>query len=123
MRDDSPWTDDEERKFQQMMRATRKQSPGTLKKGREQFAKVPLCWAQRAAAATETPQAYVWVWLMRLKYEHGSTTFPLPNDRLKRAGISRKTKWKALTKLEAAGLIQIERRGRKSPLVTLLFVE
>jgi hypothetical protein len=118
MRDDDR-TDEEEREFQEIMRAACKPSPATLKKRREQFVKVPLWWAQQAAHATRTQQAYVWIWLLRLSWEHKSATFPLPNGRLERAGIDRRTKRRALARLKAAGLIQTECRRGKSPLVTV----
>jgi hypothetical protein len=112
--------DDDEREFQGAMLTACKPTLATLKKRREQFVMVPLWWAAQAAAATRTRRAYVWIWLLRLSWEHKSTSFPLPNDRLERAGINRKSKWIVLTQLEAAGLIKIERRGRKSPIITLL---
>jgi hypothetical protein len=51
--------------------------------------------------------------------ESQSPTFPLPNVRLSKNGVSRKVKCRVLRDLEAAGLITIERRHGKTPLVTL----
>jgi hypothetical protein len=70
--------------------------------------------------ATETPQAFVGIWLLYLAWKTGKSTFPLPNGRLKAHGVSRKVKRGALNKFEAAGLIKVDRRPGKSPFITLL---
>ena len=43
----------------------------------------------------------------------------LANGMLKIDGVSRASKWRALAELERRGLISIERRSRKSPLITV----
>jgi hypothetical protein len=43
----------------------------------------------------------------------------LPNGFLEMIGVGRGAKWRALNKLESVGIISIERRGRKSPIVTI----
>jgi hypothetical protein len=62
----------------------------------------------------------VGIWLLHLAWKAGKLTFPLPNGRLEAHGISRKVKRAVLHKLEAAGLIKVDRRRGKSPLITLL---
>jgi hypothetical protein len=52
----------------------------------------------------------------------GRTTFPLPNGYLKKHGVSREVKRRVLLELETAGLITIERRTGKTPLVTLVVI-
>ena len=85
------------------------------------FAQVPLDWAARAAKATNTPKALVWVWLAFLAWEKKSSTFKVPNERLSElGGFSRWTKTRALRELEADGVIKVDWRDRKSPVVTLL---
>jgi hypothetical protein len=44
----------------------------------------------------------------------------LTSKGLKRFGVTRQAKWEALKALEVAGLIAVERKGKKSPLVTVL---
>jgi hypothetical protein len=87
----------------------------------DRFVKVPLTWAERCAKATGTGQAYVWIWLLHRSWEEKSKTFPLPNGRLHQVGVSRDVKRRALAKLEAAGLIKVERPLCKTPIVTLCF--
>jgi hypothetical protein len=84
------------------------------------FAKVPLAWAAKAAKATRTPQALVWVILLRMAWQAKGLPFPLPNAALARYGVSREVKRRALTALEFAGLIRVERRHSRSPIVTLI---
>jgi hypothetical protein len=87
---------------------------------RDRFVQVPLWWAEQMTKATETPRAFVGIWLLHLAWKTGKLTFPLPNGRLEAHGVSRKVKRGVLHKLEAAGLIKIDRRRGKSPLITLL---
>ena len=88
----------------------------------DKFAKVPLWWAEQAAQATRTPKAMVWIWLLHLAWASRSHTFRLPSERLRRCGVSRFTKIRAIRELEAAGLIQVAWETGKSPRVTLLFL-
>jgi hypothetical protein len=93
-----------------------------VKRKVEQFVKVPLWWAEQASAATGTQKAFVWVWLLHLAWKARSNTVTVPNGKLEAYGVNRKVKQRALLELEAAGLIKVERQGRKSPVVTLLYV-
>jgi len=47
----------------------------------------------------------------------------LTSTRLKRCGITRKHKQRALVALEEHGLIRVEKRGRNNPLVQILELE
>ena len=83
------------------------------------FVKVPLWWITEAAKLTRTPAALVCIHLLHASWKAKSLTFPLPNGRLKRDGVSREVKRRVLLDLEAGGLISVERRARKTPVVTL----
>jgi len=87
---------------------------------KDAFVKVPLWWIEQATRATRTPQAMVCIWLLYLSWQAKSATFPLPNDRLAKRGAERRMKTRALANLEKAGLITVERRAGKTPIVTLL---
>jgi hypothetical protein len=91
-------------------------------KTKDKFAQVPIWWAKQAAAATGTPKAMVWIWLLHLSWEQNSRTFRLPNARLRDLGVSAYNKRLALRELEAAGLIRVVYEVGKSPLVTLLYL-
>jgi hypothetical protein len=86
----------------------------------EPFVKVPLWWIAAAAKAARSPRTLVLVELLRASWKARSPTFPLANVRLAKLGVSRETKREVLRDLEGAGLIMVERPGRKSPVVTLI---
>jgi ribosomal protein S19E (S16A) len=90
------------------------------RKKQEQFVKVPLWWAAEAAKATRTPVMLVLIELLHRSWKARSLTFPLPNGSLKKYGVSRDIKRRVLCDLEEAGLITVERRHGKAPLVTLV---
>jgi hypothetical protein len=92
----------------------------TKRKKPELFVKVPLWWAAKAAKATKTPKALVWVRLLHLAWKAKSLTFPLPNGKLEDNGVSRFAKYRALRELEAAGLIVVERRHGKTVMVSIV---
>jgi hypothetical protein len=94
-------------------------APVKRKKKTEPFVQVPLWWIEAAAKATKSPKTILLVELLRLRWKTGRSTFPLPNARLQRLGVSRKTKRRMLLDLERAGMIVVERRSRKTPIVTL----
>jgi hypothetical protein len=92
----------------------------TRRRQTNSFAKVPLEWAARAANATRTPQALVWVILLHMAWQAKGLPFPISNATLARYGVSREVKRRALTALEFAGLIRVERRHSRSPIVRLI---
>jgi hypothetical protein len=83
------------------------------------FAKVPLWWIEQATRATRTPKALLCVWLQHLRWKNG-TTFSLPSGKLGKLGVNRFAKSRALKELEAAGLITVEWRTGKNPMVTMV---
>jgi hypothetical protein len=50
----------------------------------------------------------------------GGKPFALSNGMMSREGVERRAKWRGLMELERLGLVAIERRQRKSPLITVL---
>jgi hypothetical protein len=84
------------------------------------FAAVPLQWAARASAAMNSPKTMLLVWLTYQAWRTKSPTFAVPNKVLADYDVSRGVKCLALRQLEVAGLIRVEWRPRKSPVVTLL---
>ena len=84
----------------------------------EQFLKVPVPWLEHLEGASGKTYALALVLLWRSWKAHGRP-FPLANGLLKIEGVSRRTKWRALVELESRGLISIERRHQKSPLVAI----
>ena len=122
MRDDD---EDDEREFLALQqRSAGAHAPVKVKararKTTDQFALVPIWWVEQASKVTSTPGALVLVWMLYMAWKTGSNTFPLTNVQLR--GVHRNTKYKMLRELEAAGLIQVRREGKKAPIVTLLYL-
>jgi hypothetical protein len=86
----------------------------------EPFTVVQLVWAAKAAEATNTQKAFVWLWLVQQAHKTKSNTITMSNEVLARYGVSGKVKRSALRQLEAAGLVTVERHLGKAPRVTLL---
>jgi hypothetical protein len=86
----------------------------------ELFAYLYLLPAAKAFNVMNCPKAMVWVWLVHKARTFSSNTFTIPNGALMQYGVSRKVKYLALRQLEEAGLITVDWRSRKTPMVTLL---
>jgi hypothetical protein len=85
-----------------------------------QFAKVPLHLAGLAAKATGGKSFLVWILILHRSLRQQNRTIALPNALLRQYGIDRRTKYRALKRLAAVGLIEVEWRTRKNPVVTLI---
>jgi ribosomal protein S19E (S16A) len=94
----------------------------TKREKKDRFVKVPLWWAAEVATAARDPAMLVFVELLHRSWKARSLTFPLPNGSLKKRGASRDVKRRVLRDLERAGLITVERRHGKAPLVTLVLL-
>ena len=94
-------------------------APVKRKKARP-FAKVYLDDAARLFGAMNCQKATVWVWLVHRAWKRQSQTISVPNGELTKFGVNREAKRQALQQLESVGAISINRRARKTPLVTLL---
>jgi hypothetical protein len=86
---------------------------------RKHFARVPLWWIETLTTghcgATATMVA---LYLLYLDWKRGKKSFPLSNGAI--PGITRWQKGRALAKLEAMGLITVEHRTGRPPLITVL---
>ena len=92
---------------------------GTATKQRPRFIRFPYEWAERLKAARRISTYRVALHLLYRDYKTGGRPVTLSN---KAAGLSGKEKWRGLRELEDAGLVRVERRARRSPIVTLLRV-
>jgi hypothetical protein len=88
----------------------------------EPFVKVPLGWIAAAAKATRSPGTLVMVELLYASWKAKSQTFPLPNGRLAKLGVSREIKRRVLRDLEQAGLIAVDRSSIRRFVVTLILL-
>jgi hypothetical protein len=95
--------------------------PERLQKRAQQFAKFPLTWVSllgrgRASYPTWVTASHI----LHLDWKNQGRPFKLPNGLLKIDGVSPSSKLRALRELECLGLISVEWRQRKSPIVRKL---
>jgi hypothetical protein len=62
----------------------------------------------------------VWAYLLQQARMKGKEAIPVPNLALSRLGVSRFAKGRALERLEATGLVRMDRRPGRSPRATVL---
>jgi hypothetical protein len=85
------------------------------------FVMLPLEWMYRLDSAHCVATSKVAHHLLHQSFKDRRQTFRLASGVLALKGISRELKRRALEELEALGLVSVERRSRKSPVVTLLY--
>ena len=98
-------------------------SPRRRQRSTESFARIP--YAKGLPLHQHDIGSAGWTILLELDRlileARGRNPVSLTNYRLRQYGVDRAGKWRALRKLEAAGVIAIERRGREAPLITHLW--
>ena len=92
--------------------------PRKIRKRRQHFTMVPHTWRERLDGATGHTILVAWD-LLYLHWKYKGEPIKLANGTLRFDGISRQSKWRALADLEQRGLIVVERRPSRSPLVRL----
>ena len=96
--------------------------PGNEKTPRRRFVMVPEYWWHKLGEEPH-PSGKTFLVVFELFYRAWRLDLDeveLPNERLKQIGVSRQSKYRALTDLQCRGLIRVEWAERKSPLVRLL---
>jgi hypothetical protein len=84
------------------------------------FVKVPLEWMERLNSARSAATWAVALHLLHQSFKDRRHDIRLANGALALKGVTPKQKWRALEELGKLGLVSIENRPRKSPIVTLL---
>jgi hypothetical protein len=80
----------------------------------------PVAVLDRLLGLPGKKDGYVYLILLWRSKVEGKNPVELTSARLACHGISRQEKWRALASLEQAGLVAVERRPQRNPLVTLL---
>jgi hypothetical protein len=94
--------------------------PKKIRKRRERFTQVPGIWRERLTKVRYISTYRVALHVLTRHFETRGEPFTLSNGALALENISRWEKPRALSELEEAGLIVIERRKRKTPRITIL---
>jgi hypothetical protein len=87
------------------------------------FIRVPIVWADRLAASRHLSTSAVAHRLLDRSFREHRRTIRLANVGLESIGVTPRQKWRALAELENLGLIRVDRHLRKSPDITLLYLE
>jgi CRP-like cAMP-binding protein len=116
MKDDDPYADVlQHRLAPEMLKFV----PRKIQKRQRHFIMLPLVWFEKLNGATAQTHR-VALYLHYLHWKAKGSPIKLPNNI---DGVSRRSKWRALVDLERRGLIAVERRNRRSPLIRLFFVK
>jgi hypothetical protein len=89
------------------------------KRQRQQFVMVPWWWVERLKGARYTATFLVAHHVLLQHWKTGGRPVPVSNMALKPLGVSRWAKWRALQELKRLGLVNIQTRHRRVPLITL----
>ena len=118
MTNDDPYADVRQHRLTPETLAKLAVVPRKIQRRRQHFVSVPWTWIERLSRAAG--QTYlVALHLLYLHWKGRGEPIKLANGMLRIDGISRQSKWRALGDLERRGLIVVERRRRRSPIVRL----
>jgi hypothetical protein len=93
--------------------------PTKIKRRRQHFIRVPWGWYEHLKDADG--QTYrVALYLLYLHWKGNGEAIKLPNGMLAIDGVPPTSKCRALSDLERRGLITVERRPKKSPIVRVV---
>ena len=80
---------------------------------------IPYDWVARAAQISGKAGSVAWV-LWYLKGVKKSSSFKLSHKILKEFGIKPKTSYRILEKMQADGLIKVEKKAGNAPFITMI---
>ena len=86
-----------------------------------QFTKVPNSWIETLRDARLVSTYRVALYLLRQHWKNGGRPITLSNVVIAEWGVTTKRgKWRALAELEHLGLVEVVRKPRRAPVVTVL---
>jgi ribosomal protein L20 len=96
--------------------------PKAKRRRRDKFVQVPGLWIEQLCAIRAHGSTYrVAMHLLHEAWRTDSRVVKLTNVALAEVGVGRKGKALALSQLRRAGLVAVEQRPRRSPIVTVRF--
>lgn len=118
--DDDPYADLKQHRLTPEMVAKLAVVPRQIRRKRQHFVQFPGTWIERLAKTTSANTYRVALHVLYRHWKDGGKPFTLSNGALITEGVARRAKWRALRELEQLGLVNIERRKRKTPRITVL---
>jgi hypothetical protein len=98
--------------------AAKQESAPSRKRHARQFVMVPWLWVERLQEARYMATYRVALYVL---FQYWKTQQPVPvsNVALKARGVPRRSKYRAIRELERLGLVRVEQRARRSPVITV----
>jgi hypothetical protein len=93
--------------------------PKRIKKRSQHFVMIPRSWVDIITANTKDKTLAVVCHLLYETWRQRGGTIKVSNGMLGLDGVGRGAKWRVLNMLEKTGLVSIDRRDKKSPIVTV----
>ena len=81
---------------------------------------VPLSLTMVEAIGKQSRPFLILAYMLHIAQTTKSLTFPVPSAWLRERGVSPETERRVMRKLEAGGLIAVERLARRPPIVTMI---
>jgi hypothetical protein len=100
------------------MLEVRRVTPHKIRKRRQHWTKLPMAWYEPMKGASGQTCRVAW-YLLYLHWKNKGQPFKLSNGMLREDGVSPRSKWRALRDLEQCGLITVECRPKRAPIVTV----
>jgi hypothetical protein len=95
-------------------------TPRRIAKRATEWVKLDRIWVDRLKGHRGHPTMAVAFHLIHETWKCNGGSIKVPNGMLEIDGVTRKVKWRVLNEFEEVGLISIERRQRKSPIIKVL---
>ena len=99
-----------------------KHKPTKSEKWRRHYVQIPWDWIEQLKPTKRSCAYQLAYWLAYEHWRTGGRPIVLSNAALKEMGVARRSKWNALAELEKYGMVLVQRRPRKSPIVTVRFL-
>jgi hypothetical protein len=123
MREEDPFDPEKKRltpEQQSGLTAAPKPKPKRRQQGK--FVMVPVLWCEQLVSIGARDATYrVALHLLFEAWRTGNRTVKLTNVALSKVGVGREGKRRALSQLRKAGLIAVEQRPGRNPLITVRF--
>jgi hypothetical protein len=100
--------------------ATKQEQAQPKGRSREPFTKFPHSWEARLLEAKRITSYRIALHLLYLHWRSAGRPIRLSNVALAGKGVTRQSKWNALRELARLGLIKIEKRPQKSPVIRIV---
>ena len=122
-RDVAEWDAEIEAEYQRFIRTSNGPGKSSRKRLQRNYTLVPREWELHLLKAKRISTYRLAIELLYLHWYNNGKPVTVSSKVAQAAKISVRSKWEALAELERLGLIEVDRRPRKSPRVVLLHTQ